>query len=97
MMLLPCPWCGHRNVSEFRYVGAIVPRPDPASVTLEQWRTYLYFRANRRGWQHETWYHRAGCHQYIAMERNTATNEVRPQEPAGEQPSDLEATAVSGR
>ncbi len=29
MMRLPCPWCGPRNVSEFRYAGEARPRPDP--------------------------------------------------------------------
>ena len=49
-MLLPCPWCGPRNATEFRYGGEAGPRPDPATTTPEEWRRYLYFHANPRGW-----------------------------------------------
>lgn len=78
MMLLTCPWCGHRTVQEFRYVGeqgAI--RPAGADVTPAAWRTYLYRRANPAGWTTETWYHRAGCKRYFVAERHTVTDEVR--------------------
>lgn len=77
MMLLPCPECGPRNVSEFRYVGEVAARPDPATTTVREWRMYLHYRKNIFGWRPENWYHRAGCRQYVRMERNTATNEVR--------------------
>ena len=42
MMLLPCPCCGPRNVSEFRYVGEERPRPDPNDDHAAEWRAYLY-------------------------------------------------------
>lgn len=77
MILLPCPWCGPRDASEFGHVGELVTRPDPASATREQWRSYLYLRANARGWVVETWYHRMGCRQFIKVERHTDTNETR--------------------
>lgn len=76
MMLLPCPWCGHRNVSEFRYVGELTPRPDPATTTPARWREYLYLRANRCGPVVERWYHRMGCRRYLVVERDTLTNQV---------------------
>jgi heterotetrameric sarcosine oxidase delta subunit len=81
MILLPCPWCGDRDASEFRYAGEVVPRPDPAAATRQEWRDYLYLRENRRGWVTERWYHRAGCRRYVVVERDTSTNEVkgRPQ------------------
>jgi heterotetrameric sarcosine oxidase delta subunit len=82
MIILPCPWCGDRNVSEFRYTGELVSRPDPATVTPPQWRDYLYLRGNRRGWVTEWWYHRAGCRQYFTIDRDTATDETRPREQA---------------
>jgi sarcosine oxidase, subunit delta len=77
MMLLPCPWCGARNAGEFRYVGESGTRPDPATVTSEQWRRYLYFHVNPCGWVRENWYHGAGCRRYFTVERHTVTNEVR--------------------
>lgn len=78
MILLPCPWCGPRNVSEFAHLGEMTARPDPQAVTPAQWRDYLYFRANPRGWVTETWFHRAGCRRYVTVERDTASNAVRP-------------------
>jgi heterotetrameric sarcosine oxidase delta subunit len=76
-MLLPCPWCGPRNTTEFRFGGAAGTRPDPATTTPEQWRHYLYFHTNPRGWQAESWYHAAGCRRFLTVERNTLTHEVR--------------------
>lgn len=77
MMLLRCPWCGPRNVSEFRFGGESGTRPDPASATPEQWRRYLYFHTNPHGWSRENWYHGSGCRRYFTVERHTGTNEVR--------------------
>jgi sarcosine oxidase subunit delta len=82
MIMLPCPWCGDRNVSEFCYAGELVPRPDPATVTPPQWRDYLYLRGNQRGWVAERWHHRAGCRQYFTLDRDTATDETRRREQA---------------
>jgi heterotetrameric sarcosine oxidase delta subunit len=77
MILLPCPWCGPRDASEFGHVGETPPRPDPRTATPQDWRAYLYLRPNTRGWVRETWYHRMGCRRYIRVERHTETNETR--------------------
>ena len=65
MILVPCPYCGPRNASEFRWGGEIKRRPDPNNATTEQWRDYLYFRRNPAGWITETWCHQAGCGRYF--------------------------------
>jgi sarcosine oxidase subunit delta len=83
MMLMPCPWCGPRNVSEFRYVGEARERPDPATATAGEWRDYLYLNANPRGPVVETWLHRMGCRQFFRAERDTATNTVLAVQAAG--------------
>jgi len=62
---------------EFRAVGESKRRPDVGSTTPEQWRAYLYDKANLAGWVTETWYHRAGCRRYLTVERHTVTNEIR--------------------
>jgi heterotetrameric sarcosine oxidase delta subunit len=80
-MLLPCPYCGPRNVSEFRYVGEVSRRPDPNETGVEEWRAFLYARDNPAGWTTETWLHRAGCRQHLVTERHTMTNEVRVSRP----------------
>ncbi len=77
MILLPCPYCGPRNASEFHYVGELSTRPDPNTADAEGWRTFLYTRVNPAGWTTETWFHRAGCRQHFTVERHTVTNEVR--------------------
>jgi sarcosine oxidase, subunit delta len=78
MMLLPCPWCGSRDASEFAHVGETPSRPDPRTATPEEWRGYLYLRNNTCGWVVETWYHRMGCRKFVKLERHTDTNETRP-------------------
>ena len=77
MILLTCPWCGPRNVSEFAYAGSLADRPEPADATPREWRDYLYRRDNTRGWVTERWYHRAGCRQFFVVERDTVTDETR--------------------
>ena len=75
VILVPCPYCGPRNASEFRWMGEVRERPDPSSSTIEQWRHYLYMRRNVAGWSTERWFHRAGCGRYFVVERNTVTNQ----------------------
>jgi len=91
MILLPCPWCGSRNAQEFRYVGEARRRPDPNATTADEWRDYLYTKANPAGWTTEGWFHRAGCGRYFTVERNTVSNEVRGSWPPAAQVSGLEA------
>src|SRR5699024_4950294 len=76
MIQLACPWCGYRNVNEFRYLGENPARPDPATTTPEQWRAYLYLRDNPAGRLEERWYHRAGCRRFFEAVRDTRDNTV---------------------
>lgn len=76
MMLMPCPECGPRNVSEFRYLGEETERPDPGRATPAEWRRYLYEKRNPAGVTSETWFHASGCRAFLRVERNTLTNEV---------------------
>lgn len=76
MIQLRCPWCGYRNVSEFHSMGELTSRPDPASTTPVEWRSYLYLRQNPAGRLQEGWYHRAGCRRYFHAIRDTTDNTV---------------------
>lgn len=76
MIQLPCPWCGPRNVTEFRYEGEVNPRPEAASASPGQWRRYLYMRSNPWGWVEENWYHTAGCKCFFRLRRDTANNQT---------------------
>jgi len=93
MILVPCPFCGSRNSSEFRWCGEVKARPDPNSTTQAEWRDYLYMKSNAAGWIAETWYHREGCGRYFRIERNTLTNEIHAAD-AGS-PVSIDADAAS--
>ncbi|MFF4116692.1 sarcosine oxidase subunit delta family protein [Streptomyces sp. NPDC001714] len=86
MLLIPCPWCGPRDETEFHYGGqAHVPYPeDPASLTDEQWARHLFFRTNPKGPFAERWSHTAGCRRWFNAVRDTSTNEILTVYRAGE-------------
>lgn len=77
MLRIPCPWCGPRNESEFRYGGeAGIARPSPERASDEEWAEYLYFRTNPKGPHREQWCHVHGCRQWFNVERDTVTHEI---------------------
>jgi heterotetrameric sarcosine oxidase delta subunit len=84
MMLIPCPHCGPRDVTEFSYGGdANVRQPSGADAASEAaWSAYVYLRDNPRGPHGELWQHSAGCRRWIKVTRNTLTHEVLGSEPA---------------
>ena len=73
--LLECPYCGLRDVNEFKFQGEVTRRPR-ATPTLRELADYVYFRDNAAGVQREWWYHRAGCGLWFIAERDTRTNDV---------------------
>ena len=77
MLLLTCPNCGPRNVSEFRFGNEYNPRPaDPATVSDDEWVDYLHLHNNKVGVQTEWWHHGTGCGLWLLAERDTKTSEV---------------------
>lgn len=90
MLLVPCPWCGPRNASDLRYVGEASRRPDPGTATPEEWRAYLYIRANPAGPTVENWYCR-GCRRFFVAERDTGTNVFNASRPPRRQTSGEQA------
>ncbi len=95
MILIPCPHCGPRNSSEFRYGGEARRRPDPTTATPAEWRGYLYGRSNAADWVRESWYHTFGCRRYFAIERDTVSNAVRPVDIAEGGPRGAEDAVVA--
>ena len=77
-MLIPCPFCGPREHSEFAYGGdATVRRPRQAEPAWgPDWQAYVYERANPRGPHRESWQHIAGCRQWLVVTRDTMTHEI---------------------
>jgi sarcosine oxidase subunit delta len=76
MMLIDCPNCGSRNISEFRYGGEINKRPPMNEITPHEWAEYVFMRDNPLGVLKEWWFHRAGCSQWFIAERHTKTHAV---------------------
>ena len=85
MMLIPCPYCGPRNVTEFVYGGDANSRlPAGADATSHAaWSDSVYLRDNPRGPHVELWQHGAGCRRWIQVRRNTLTHDVLGSAPAG--------------
>jgi heterotetrameric sarcosine oxidase delta subunit len=80
MLLIPCPWCGPRNETEFHYGGqaGIAYPEDPHALGDAEWAEYLFVRDNPKGWFTERWAHTAGCRRWFDIQRHTVTYEFRP-------------------
>lgn len=88
MLLIPCPWCGERDESEFSCFGeAHIVRPlDPDALSDEQWGDYLFHRKNTKGLFREQWQHSAGCRRFFNMVRDTVSYEIKTVYRIGEFP-----------
>lgn len=77
-MRISCPHCGERSLDEYLYIGdATVSRPDPAGANAkDDFYNYAYVRTNPAGPHKELWYHSAGCHAWLVVERDTRTHEI---------------------
>ena len=84
MLIIPCPWCGPRDLTEFRYGGeAGVERPlEPARCSDQQWSEYLFYRNNLKGPQWERWMHAHGCRQWFDLLRDNTSHDVLETRPA---------------
>lgn len=77
MLRIPCPNCGVRDATEFRYAGdASKRRPALATGSLDDWHDHVFLFDNPKGAHREYWQHVLGCRQWLVLERDTATNAV---------------------
>jgi heterotetrameric sarcosine oxidase delta subunit len=77
-MLISCPFCGNRDVSEFAYLGdadAARPAADAPDADREFFEA-VYLRDNPSGLHRELWYHASGCRSWLEVERNIRTHEI---------------------
>ena len=87
MLLIHCPYCDEQRAElEFAYAGqAHIARPaDPAAMSDEDWRSYLFIRANLRGRHHERWRHIHGCGRFFNAVRDTVSDKFEATYKAGE-------------
>lgn len=77
-MMIDCPCCGRRYLSEFSYEGdATVVRPDEhCSLDNQAWYRYVYARVNAREKQAELWQHNQGCRQFFVLIRDLHNHHI---------------------
>ena len=88
MLLIPCPYCGPRPELEFAYGGEgnIVRPADPASLSDDEWASFLYQRSNPRGMHSERWRHVHGCGRFFNARRDTVSDLFQASWKPGEAP-----------
>ncbi len=88
MLLIACPYCGHRPEIEFTHGGeAHLTRPArPAELDDQAWSDFLYMRANTRGLYAERWRHARGCGRFFNALRDTTTDFFAATDESGEAP-----------
>jgi sarcosine oxidase subunit delta len=76
-MRIRCPYCGERDRREFTILGDADPvRPDGMDADAAAMHDYVYPRRNAAGLHREFWYHGAGCHAWLVVERDTRTHAI---------------------
>ena len=91
MLLIPCPWCGPREETEFTCGGeAHIARPrQPSALSDDQWAEYLFMRQNPKGVHYERWRHTLGCGRWFNAVRHTVSDEILAVYRMGEEPPRL--------
>jgi len=95
MLLIPCPWCGQREETEFHCGGeAHIVRPkQPGALSDDQWAGYLFMRTNPKGVHCERWRHVHGCGRWFNLARDTRSDRILQVYPMGAPRPSLEAPA----
>ncbi len=77
-MRIECPFCGERDVSEFKYLGdAAFRRPQSGAENVaDRFYEAVYLRDNPAGPHRELWYHAGGCLSWLRVTRDTRTHEI---------------------
>ena len=88
MLLIPCPWCGKRDETEFEYGGeAHIARPTESETMSDaQWADYLFLRTNPKGAHRERWFHVHGCRRWFNVARDTVSHDILAVYRIGERP-----------
>ena len=97
MLLIDCPHCGPRDVTEFHYGGeAHIARPaDPSALSDAEWRDFLFIRSNPKGVHFERWRHINGCARFFNAVRETVSDRFLATYKAGEPRPDADALLAS--
>jgi methylglutamate dehydrogenase subunit B len=74
--LIDCPNCGRRPRTEYTWGGEEPGIAEPGRDAQDAWYGRAWLRRNASGRQRECWFHAGGCCRWVAVERDTRTNEV---------------------
>ena len=69
-MLMRCPWCGPRELEEFRFRSVATDGHDATPYAR------VYERVNTPESSIEYWQHERGCRAWLVVHRNPSTAEV---------------------
>ena len=94
MLLIPCPYCGEREETEFSYGGeAHIARPkEPEKLSDEEWAEYVFMCTNTKGIYLERWMHAHGCRRWFNLARDTLTYKIHAAYKMGARPPRLPKT-----
>ena len=97
MFVIPCPYCGERDQSEFTNAGeAHIVRPEwRDDMSDGDWADFVFMRSNTKGVFAERWVHAAGCRKIFNALRNTATDELLAVYEVGAEPPEVQTTLPS--
>ena len=77
MLLIPCPYCGERDESEFTYGGSSRNYPTfDEGRSISDWYQSVYLPKLHQNVLCEYWYHTAGCEQWIELKRDLCTHKI---------------------
>ena len=87
MLRIPCPWCGERDETEFRYRGDATRLRPSGDAGTDAFVAYVYERDNPLGWHVEWWLHVGGCRKLLKVVRHTLSHEIHAVTGAAEEPT----------
>ncbi len=87
MLVIECPFCGHRDEKEFDYCGPWRPqrRQVVSQASDEEFLEYLTVPHNAVGEIQEYWWHRRGCGSFLVATRDTRNHRIIAVRNASEQ------------
>jgi len=75
-MLLSCPWCGPRELEEFRFRCVATQARDATGRGTPSSYAAVYERTNAPDSSTEYWQHDRGCRAWLVVQRNPSTAQV---------------------
>ena len=73
---IPCPQCGRRPVTEFRFGGEVPAVPDGLTDADQRDVDRAWMYTNPEGPSRERWFHEMGCRRWLTLDRDTRSDEV---------------------